>query len=50
MTVKLDEAAKTAIEAILKRGNDALVYRSKDGVVVSEQSRKTVYRTTQRAE
>ena len=50
LVVELDKNAREAIEAILKRGNDAIVYRSKDGVVVSEQTRKTVYRTNQRAD
>lgn len=50
MVVKISDSAVQAIEAILKRGNDAIVYRCKDGVVVSEQTRKTIYRTAQRAE
>ena len=50
MIVKINDDAIRAIEAILKRGNDAIVYRYKDGVVVSEQTRKITYRTVQRAE
>ena len=42
--------AIAAIEAILKRGNDAVVYRNKDGVVVAEQSRTIKYRAAQRGE
>ena len=50
MTVKVTKEAITAIEEILRHGKDALVYRSKDGIVVAEQSRTTKYRTVQRAE
>ena len=48
LVVKLNDSAIQAIEAILKHGNDAIVYRYKEGVVVSEQTRKTIYRTAQR--
>lgn len=44
MVVKLDANAKAAIEAVLKRGNDAIVRRKGDSVVVMEEKRKTVYR------
>lgn len=50
MVVKINDTAIKAIESILNRGNDAIVYRNKNGVVVSEQTRKTIYRTAQRAE
>ncbi|MDO5132244.1 MAG: hypothetical protein Q4D81_04565 [Eubacteriales bacterium] len=43
MIIKLDEKAKAAIEAVLKRGNDAIVRRKGDSVVVLEEKRKTVY-------
>ena len=44
----LDTDAVEAIEAILKRGNNAVVKRSKDGVCVSEECLKIKYRTAQR--
>ena len=47
MIVRISESAIQAIETILKRGNDAVVYRNKDGVVVAEQTRKITYRTAQ---
>lgn len=43
MVVKLNDSAKEAIEAILKRGNNAIVRRKGDDVVVMEEKRKTVY-------
>lgn len=43
MNVKLDDNAKAAIEAILKRGNDAIIRRKGPGVIVLEEKRKTVY-------
>lgn len=43
MIVKVDENAKEAIEAILKRGNNAIVRRKGDSVIVMEEKRKTVY-------
>lgn len=43
MVVKVDSNAVAAIEAILKRGNNAIVRRKGDGVVVMEEKRKTVY-------
>ena len=43
MVIKLDDKAKTAIEAILKRGNDAIVRRKGDSVIVLEEKRRTVY-------
>ena len=43
MVIKLDDKAKAAIEAILKRGNDAIVRRKGDSVIVLEEKRKTVY-------
>ena len=43
MVVKVDENAKEAIEAILKRGNNAIVRRKGDSVIVMEEKRKTVY-------
>lgn len=43
MNVKLDDSAKAAVEAILKRGNDAIIRRKGDGVIVLEEKRKTVY-------
>jgi hypothetical protein len=41
--VKVDGNAVAAIEAILKRGNCALVKRKGEKVVVMEEKRKTVY-------
>ena len=43
MVVKVDDNAKAAIEAIIKRGNDAIVRRKGNSVVVIEEKRKTVY-------
>jgi len=43
LIVKIDGNAITAIEAILKRGNNAIVRRKGDSVVVMEEKRKTVY-------
>ena len=43
MIVKVDESAREAIEAILKRGNNAIVRRKGDSVIVMEEKRKTVY-------
>ena len=43
MIVKVDENAKEAIEAILKRGNNAIVRRKGDSAIVMEEKRKTVY-------
>ncbi len=43
MSVKLDDGAKMAVEAILKRGNDAIIRRKGNNVVVLEEKRKTVY-------
>ena len=43
MVVKLDDSAKAAVEAILKRGNDAIIRRKGDRVIVLEEKRKTVY-------
>ena len=43
MIVKIDENAREAIEAILKRGNNAIVRRKGDSVIVMEEKRKTVY-------
>lgn len=43
MIVKIDGNAVAAIEAILKRGNNAIVRRKGDGVIIMEEKRKTVY-------
>lgn len=43
MGVKLDDAAKAAIEAALKRGNDAVVRRKGDSVIVLEEKKKIIY-------
>ena len=43
MIVKVDENAREAIEAILKRGNNAIVRRKGDSVIFMEEKRKTVY-------
>ena len=43
MIVKVDENAREAIEAILKRGNNAIVRRKGDSVIVLEEKRKNVY-------
>ena len=43
----LGSQAVEAIETILKRGNNAIVKRSKNGVTISEEYQKIKYRTTQ---
>ena len=43
MQVKLDDKAKAAVEAILKRGNDAVIRRKGDSVIVLEEKRRIVY-------
>lgn len=43
MAVQLDDAARAAIIKILNRGNNAIVRRKGDVVVVLEEKRKTVY-------
>ena len=43
MSIHIDEAAVKAVEAILSRGNNAIIRRKGDGVVVIEEKRKTVY-------
>lgn len=50
MTGRIKPDAVQAIEAILKRGNNAVVKRNKDGVVICEEIQKTIYRTAQRDE
>ena len=50
MIVRLEPAAFRAIEDVLKRGNNAIVKRNKDGVVICENIQKTIYRTAQRDE
>lgn len=45
MTVKIDDKAIAAINTILTRGGNALVYKSKEGLVIAEESRKIEYRT-----
>lgn len=43
MNVRIDESANKVIEAILKRGNDAVIRRKKDGIVILEESKKIQY-------
>ena len=43
MSVKIDSVATEVIEAILRRGNDAVVRRKKDGYIIMEESKKTQY-------
>lgn len=43
MDVKVDEKVRAAVEAILKRGNDAVIRRKGNTVVVMEEKRKIVY-------
>lgn len=43
MAVIIDDNVKAAIEAILKRGNDAIIRRKGDQIVVLEEKRKIVY-------
>lgn len=50
MTVSLDKKAVETIETILNHGGDVWIYRNKTGIVISEQTRKTKYRTVQRNE
>ena len=50
MEVQLDRNAIEAIEFALNKGLDVWIYRNKTGVVVSSQTRKTLYRTAQQTE
>lgn len=43
MGIQLDDAARAAILKILNRGNNAIVRRKGQSVVVLEEKRKTVY-------
>ena len=43
MAVIIDDNVKTAIEAILKRGNDAIIRRKGSSIIVLEEKRKIVY-------
>ena len=43
MGVQLDDAARAAILKILNRGNNAIVRRKGNTVVVLEEKRKTIY-------
>ena len=43
--VELNKAAIKAIEEIISRKKDAVVYCNKNGVVVAEQNTKIAYRT-----
>ena len=43
MDIKIDEKVKAAVEAILKRGNDAVIRRKGDSVIVLEEKRKIIY-------
>ena len=43
MAVIIDDNVKAAIEAILKRGNDAIIRRKGNTVIVLEEKRKIVY-------
>lgn len=44
MNVKLDAKAAETIERILKRGNDAVVRRRKDAVIILEEQRQIIYK------
>ena len=44
MAVKIDIQVIAAVEEILKRGNDAVIRRKGDGVIVLEEKRKIVYK------
>lgn len=43
MAVIIDDNVKAAIEAVLKRGNDAIIRRKGNTVIVLEEKRKIVY-------
>ncbi len=43
MEVKLDEKTRIAIEAVLKRGNDVVIRKKGDGIIILEEKRKIVY-------
>ena len=47
MSVEIDRVAIEVIQAILIRGNDAVVRRKKDGIVILEDSRKIQYDASQ---
>lgn len=50
MRVKLDDQVKEAVEAILHRGNDAVIRRKGDGVIVMEEKRRIVYSPSPKGE
>ena len=50
MAVKIDDNVKTAVETILRRGNDAVIRKKGDGVVVLEEKRKIVYSPSPKGE
>ena len=43
MEVRVDEKVRATIEAILKRGNDVVIRRKGDSIIVLEEKRKIVY-------
>lgn len=43
MNMKIDESANKVIEAILKRGNDVVIRRKKDGIVILEEKKTIQY-------
>jgi hypothetical protein len=43
MAVITDDKVKAAVEAVLKRGNDAIIRRKGDSIIVLEEKRKIVY-------
>lgn len=46
MSVKINDDAVAAIEAILKRGNKAVVQRKERGIIILEEKREIKYRNT----
>lgn len=45
MVVKVSDDGVAAIEAILRRGNKAVVQRDREGIIVFEEKRKIEYST-----
>lgn len=43
MKVEINEDAILVIQNILRRGNDVLIRRKKDGIVILEESKKIQY-------
>ena len=43
MKVEINDEAISVIQTILRRGNDVIIRRKKDGIVIMEESKKIQY-------